>query len=345
MFRPGLIVGLLLWAPPIEGQQLTNIGLAPRDDTVLGEIGDVDVLPDGRIVVLDTQADAVYVFHQDGRLDIELGGSGEGPGEIALSAEVEVGPNGEILVVDAQNRRLTMWSREGALLGSSRFDALWGAAPMWPQDLVWNDSGIFLKTSQFVPDRPVEIYTVPIDLQGEGVLLVSLAQDEDALTCVFCSITVDRSGAVVAVQGDTVYSVVRLDSEGDVSRRWTRSDLPAVRRSADELERLRSATRRIAGAEEGGSADFPEHKTRFGRHALNFDGAGRLWTSPRVEDGQFGAFDVFNALDVRDVGGNYSVTIEVDAPINGFRIRGQYLVAASETPIGEPIVLLYRIEG
>lgn len=52
-----------------------------------------------------------------------------------------------------------------------------------------------------------------------------------------------------------------------------------------------------------------------------------------------------NLLDVFLVGGAYAMTIELHAPIKSFRIRGGYLVAASETPIGEPIVPLYGIEG
>lgn len=341
MLRTFVLVSACLCASPAAAQELVRVVTAPSDATILGEVSDVDLDSSGRILALDTQADVVYVFDPTGALAHALGREGRGPGEIMLSVDLEVGPNDEVVVADAQNRRLTVWDASGELHVSRRFEDLLGPGSSWPGELVWSPSGLFLKVSEFVPDRPLQVFRIPVDFEGQATRAVQVPAGEDAATCTFCSYTVDSAGRVLAVAPDTLYSIRALDGGGAITHEWTRTDLPAVRRSAAELERLDAASRRVAGLEGGGpgAGGFSVFKTRFGPHALSVDDEGRLWTAPRVAEGEPGRFDVF------DPSGAHRTTIQVDVPVGAFRIRGDRVVIASETSIGEPVVHLFRIDG
>ncbi len=339
MIRILIVVFLSSVASSAEAQSLEQLFVAPSDGSILGVIADLDLLPDGRAVVLDSQAKSVLLFSDDGRLSMELGGPGQGPGEIELGFEVEIGPEGEILVVDAGNARMTNWASDGTLSGSSRFDAILGGAPVWPHELLWNGSALTLKTSHFIPDLPVAFHAIPAEPGGTAELLVTIPVSPPAVTCVFCPTTHDGSGRLIVARGDTLYSVSRLDAAGGLSLTWFRSDLPAARRSAEELARMNAASSRI-GAEEGsrgGRGGFSEFKARFGRHSLDVDESGRLWALPSVEDGSPAVLDVFGPE------GSFIRSIALGVPATAIRIRGAKLVVASETSIGEPVVRIYEI--
>lgn len=331
-----VILRLSQASPPVS---LTQLAVVPSDGTILGNVADVDLLPDGRPVVLDDQSAEILVFGPSGKLMLTLGGKGQGPGEIGLGVEVEVGPDGVITVVDAGNQRLTQWSRDGRLIGSKRLDALLGAGGGWPHDLVWTDAGLFLKTSQFMPGNPLTFFRVPPDLQGQAELVVSIPEEVNALTCRFCPATFDGRGQLIAPRGDTLYEIAGIDGTGKAVREWLRRDLPAVRRTQRELDQLRSASGRVA-RESGASVPlptFPAHKTRFGPHSIGVDDDGRLWVAPGVAENQNGFFDVFGP------DGRFQGSVILTVPFSGFRIRGSRLVLASETALGEPAVRVYEI--
>ncbi len=334
-----LVVACGATAPPAHAQTLEPIGLLPSDGSVLGEVGDMDVLPDGRIVVMDVQAHAVLVYSPAGQLLQTLGGEGQGPGEIGLSVEVEVGPTGRIMVADAGNARLTLWNSDGTLVGSRSLDGLLGGTPRWPHELVWQDSLLLLRVAAFTPGAPAEVFSLPPDLEGEAHRIATVPTGDGGVTCDFCPMAVDPGGSLVFAKGDTAYVIRRLDADGTVVREWTRGDLPAARRSAAERQRLDAAAHRIAGAEGGaaGTGDFSEFKTRFSPHGLDFDDAGRLWALPRTEEGATASFDVFSASGPR-LG-----AVDVDAPLVRFRIRGTRLIASSENAMGEPVVRVFEI--
>lgn len=341
MHRAFVLCAGLFLPTNAAAQGLTHLVTAPQDATVLGKIGDVDAAASGHIYVLDTQASVVYVFSPDGSLEAQLGREGQGPGEIRLSNELEVGPDGQVLIADVQNRRLTMWSASAQLLGSRRTDALFGSGPAWSHDLVWNDAGIFVKMASFASDGPIEVYSVPADLEGRGEKLFSVPRGEGGPTCAFCTTTLDDEGRLFAAAGDTLYSILSLDEEGAVTGRWTRDDLPAVRYTQSELDRIDSAVERVPGAaslRSSGGFGAPQVLNRFGPHRIGVDTRGRLWVAPRVAEGQSGFFDIF-AQD-----GQLLRTIELDVPFSMFRIRGDRLAVASETPLGEPVVRLYSID-
>lgn len=106
-----------LWAP--EGgwttEELLTIGDAAGDaDYQFGQIAGVDVLSDGRIAVLDQQAQRVQIYGPDGAYQQSFGGPGNGPGEFSPGAmALFVGRGDTIVVPDMGNQRVTVIPTEG----------------------------------------------------------------------------------------------------------------------------------------------------------------------------------------------------------------------------------------
>ena len=106
-----------LWAP--EGgwttEELLTIGEAAGDaDYQFGQIAAVDVLSDGRIAVLDQQAQRVKIYGPDGTYEQSFGGPGNGPGEFSPGTiALFVGRGDTIVVPDMGNQRVTVIPTEG----------------------------------------------------------------------------------------------------------------------------------------------------------------------------------------------------------------------------------------
>ncbi|HSM09036.1 MAG TPA: hypothetical protein VLA33_08460 [Gemmatimonadota bacterium] len=106
-----------LWAA--EGgwttEELLTIGDAAGDaDYKFGQIAGVDVLSDGRIAVLDQQAQRVQIYGPDGAYRQSFGGPGNGPGEFSPGAmALFVGRGDTIVVPDMGNQRVTVIPTEG----------------------------------------------------------------------------------------------------------------------------------------------------------------------------------------------------------------------------------------
>jgi hypothetical protein len=81
-------------------------GVGPE---VFGEIRGVAVLEDGRIAVLDYQAQEVRLFAADGSWLRTFGGKGAGPGELAAANGLLATADGHLLVHDPENRRRTLY--------------------------------------------------------------------------------------------------------------------------------------------------------------------------------------------------------------------------------------------
>jgi hypothetical protein len=106
-----------LW--PDEGgwttEQLLQIGEAAGDpDYQFGQIVAVGALSDGRLAVLDQQAQRIQVYGADGTWRASIGGPGNGPGEFSpQAAAMFVGRGDTIVVPDMGNQRIALIPPEG----------------------------------------------------------------------------------------------------------------------------------------------------------------------------------------------------------------------------------------
>ena len=79
----------------------------------------IAVASDGRIVVLDAQAQHLKVFTPDGRYERTIGGPGGGPGEIGAGVTaVLVAPGDTLLVSDIGNQRADLFLMDGTFVRS-----------------------------------------------------------------------------------------------------------------------------------------------------------------------------------------------------------------------------------
>ena len=115
-----------LWS---EGEQWTlveelRIGSIEGDpDFQFGQVGWIAVGRDKSVYVLDTQAQDVKHYSSDGAFLGRFGGPGGGPGEIGTGAGlgsvfILMAEGDTLLVPDAANQRVNMYSADGESLGS-----------------------------------------------------------------------------------------------------------------------------------------------------------------------------------------------------------------------------------
>ena len=91
-------------------EEVLSIGEAAGDpDYQFGQIAGLDVTSDGRILVLDNQAQHIKVFSVDGVFERTVGQAGSGPGEFGPGAAVlMVGAADTVIVPDAGNQRVNV---------------------------------------------------------------------------------------------------------------------------------------------------------------------------------------------------------------------------------------------
>ena len=120
--------------PLLAAEQLLAIGEeGGAPEYSFGEVAGLELMPNGTIAVLDGQAAEIRTFAPDGSFIRKIGRRGEGPGELSgeLSlAVVAVGPR-EFAVPDIMTQTLNVYSLEGGLVRSSRFDIQDAYIPEW----------------------------------------------------------------------------------------------------------------------------------------------------------------------------------------------------------------------
>jgi hypothetical protein len=98
----------------------------------LGGLLDVDVRPDGTIVLLERFGAEVLVLDGTGHELVRFGGPGDGPGEFnPQGLNVLITTDSSILVPDLFQQRISEFSYAGELMGTSRFPGEGGYAVDW----------------------------------------------------------------------------------------------------------------------------------------------------------------------------------------------------------------------
>jgi hypothetical protein len=80
--------------------------------TSFGEVRGIAVTEDGRIAVLDTQAQELRLFSSTGEHLVTYGGKGGGPGELEGAYGLMLGPEGLLWVPDHRNARMSVYDAD-----------------------------------------------------------------------------------------------------------------------------------------------------------------------------------------------------------------------------------------
>lgn len=96
-------------------EQVLRIGEAAGDaDYQFGQIAGIGISSDGRILVLDQQAQRVMVYGPDGTYQRSIGRPGSGPGELGPAANaLFVGRGDTVLIPDLGNQRVNVTALDG----------------------------------------------------------------------------------------------------------------------------------------------------------------------------------------------------------------------------------------
>lgn len=242
-----------------------DLQIGVRDGTpeyTFSRIPDLDVAPDGSIVVSDGVAQELRVFDMHGVYRRTIGRRGDGPGEFA-TAPVIVGLAGDtVFAFDSRSSRVTSFTIEGELI---EITTLRPESIGRPSFMIRQRDGTYLSQSRWVnPSRLGEVYEIRLDLDS---IVISHLDATGALIDTV-AVKADRKLARrVRGRGDGTFSTVQAQPPY-VARAFVRSDgaRPLFGRSNSlELELMTSGGEvrtvlRVLGAEHPATAD--EIRTR-----------------------------------------------------------------------------------
>lgn len=97
----------------------------------LGRVSDLAVDDEGRVYVLDQLAQVVWVFAPGHGLVGSMGGPGEGPGELGPLVTSVLVRGDTVLVADWTQARLSLFSTDGATLGTDPIPVEGGTRTWW----------------------------------------------------------------------------------------------------------------------------------------------------------------------------------------------------------------------
>ncbi len=104
--------------PSLTVEKIDSIGIETGDSLyVFGAITDVEILPDGNIMILDGSYANIRIFSPDGLHLITISKRGEGPGELSHPQSLIKWQNGTIGVIDPNSGGVHRFSGEGEWLG------------------------------------------------------------------------------------------------------------------------------------------------------------------------------------------------------------------------------------
>lgn len=307
----------------------TALGDGPE---AFGRVVDLLADEDGRVYVLDAQAQEIRIFGPDGDFLHAIGREGQGPGEFDEAIAMGWGPEGELRVIDLANGRVSSFWPDGELIGSKPIPGGFFVSP-WP--------------GAFLPDGGL-ITVVPGRVDGE--FRMSLVRYDSAMAPVdtlarpefegeenYFEIAGEEGGGLRAGVPYSASLVYDLDPSGFfwVARNTARYRIEKISFDGDTLLRIERPFERapLTGAEidsavasmrwfsdQGGRIDrskFPDRKPTIQR--IFGTATGHLMVEPVTDEFGSGFGAAPSTLDVFDASGPYLGALPLPA---GFRTAG-----------------------
>lgn len=306
------------------------------DARQFANIYDVSVSPSGQILVTDRDAPMLRLFDATGRSLWTVGRKGNGPGEYILPYRSTL-VDGGVVVIDMTNSRVTDLDANGKLVGSTTITGFATTVGVTRRaDIAF---GMDSRAAFRIGHRDPKGSSIRIVADFPGSMLnksVALAPD----------------GTLAVALDGVKYEIRRLDAAGKVLPPISRA-IERPRRSAVEESEYRSRLNRDLSMMQAemkkqgheGKVKPPEIppaerglKPHIAVDGLRYDDAGHLWVRTMRGDETKSVFDVFAPSGV--------LLGEVTLPtrITQFSLGGPYLVTASESEDGIPIVTLWTVK-
>ena len=282
-------------------------------DTLLGLVTDTDVDEDGNAYVLDATLSTVLVVAEDGTILRTVGREGEGPGEFTSGQELELLPDGGVVVMELMPGRLVVMDREGVPVSGWRLggDGLQnGMLHMRHMETAGDGLAIGLISTRFdegsvtIVNRLARLdasgkfdvtYREVSEEQSGGSISLTIGGEDDFMG----NFTVDSTGRVVVFRRAHAYELEFYGDDGSLQR-ILRRDYEPLRRTDEDLEEAREQLE--AMHERFGGVDFDTEVEEFEDDIQDVVArpGGEIWVlSGRgvrgCPEGHLGDFDVFDA--------------------------------------------------
>jgi hypothetical protein len=321
---------------------------------LFGDVRDLAVDGDGRLYLLEAQAQEVRIFDADGGHVATVGRKGEGPGEFTNANGIALGADGLLRVPDPSLGRVTFLRRDGALERTEpvtfrSYGFIWSGGVL--------DDGRFVDTQVHVNDDGSydRVYRT-VEPGGEERTVLAPRYPEDPRWQGFqfergsMALPFGPQGKTNFLGDGTVwsthgvsYEMVHRTLDGDtlrIVRSVTDSvPVPAARRD-EAIENARSFAERVgASAGEVDASRVPTYYRPLQGFAV--DDRGRLWARLAApEGGSAMRFDVF------DPEGRLLARAEAPVAYAEWRqplIAGDAMYLVTTDDLGVPYVVRLRI--
>ncbi len=273
------------------------------DEYQFGNIVDLAVDRDGNLLVLDQMFLRLQVFDTLGTYLRTIGREGPGPGEFLFPRHVASGPDGSIVVSDDRKRAFTLYSSDGAVLGtvwSSTGGHYFDGISLDAEHRVFEgmqgwgetkDNSLVMSIPFFGPNRKPDSIPIPMRV-SEPILISTRIGYYGYVPQPFAVRTlwdVLPDGRVVATNGHSCeLIIIGLSASETISCEAARVPIPEenLRR---EIERTQDEIRFQARAGQASPYEFldqvsaPSHYPTI-QH-LTVDAQGRIWIAIPLSQG------------------------------------------------------------
>lgn len=327
----------------------------------LGRVGDLLADAEGRIYVLETQAQEIRVFDADGRFLHTIGHEGEGPGELKQAAAMGWGPGGELKVADMGNARISVFNRDGEFLTSQpqpggfqmfpwpgAFEADGGVITPIPRMVDGEFQAALVRYDAFA--QPVDTFPMPryqgkenvfeLASEGGGGIIASVPYSP-ALTWY-----VDPAGYFWIAPNTAEYRIHKVSFAGDTLLTiYKPHETFGV--TSSEIDSATASMKWFT--DQGGRVDrskFPDHKPALSRLFVTED--GRLVVRPITGEFGSGWSAPATVLDVFDPSGRYVARLPLPPGMQATSpqplFTEGFVYAVVEDDLEVPYVVRYRID-
>ncbi|MFO7626036.1 MAG: 6-bladed beta-propeller [Candidatus Fermentibacteraceae bacterium] len=284
---------------------LDSVGIELGDERfVFGVIASVEFLPDGRLLVLDSNRQTLRVFSAFGEFLSEYGGPGDGPGELLSSRDMAVLGSGVIVITDPRAGEFELFHPDTGHAGT-----LMGFTPRAPftidacGELVVGHQGLFNREQGTNGEA---LAGWKLDSPSPAVVFFEEWSrfDPEQMAARFMEpdppIEVMDSTVYYSPLASESYEILAFDLNGNSQASLTRPDYSPVPKTPEELEvemeLYEQRRQQMLGMGRGGPAmaggEYSPSEFHFAVTSLGVDSEGRLWAR-RGHGGQ-PVFDLFD---------------------------------------------------